>query len=296
MTGGQSVFISCPSCAAKYRWKDELAGKKIKCAKCQAILRMPLEPTGGAAVIHKVGEDSPHPPAPTHPPASTAKPVAKTAAIPASPKAPPPVVEEPDPPRSSGVDAYDIDDGEEPAPASAPAAAPPAAPKPTPKPPAPAPSKPAPAKPPAAKPAAKPDLDQSIGLAGDVSLPPPPPAKKGADKAAEPGATARCPSCGNAIKPEAVICLNCGFNIKAGAKVETTVEAGGGEGDGEDEPAPVGFKAKMLALIQKFKKAPKNKAVASAASPETTGNVKSKPASASKKKPADTADAKKAEK
>ncbi len=33
----------------------------------------------------------------------------------------------------------------------------------------------------------------------------------------------RCPSCGSKIKPEAVICLNCGFNLKEGRKVQTQV-------------------------------------------------------------------------
>jgi len=33
----------------------------------------------------------------------------------------------------------------------------------------------------------------------------------------------RCPSCGSKIKPEAVICLNCGFNLQEGRKVQTQV-------------------------------------------------------------------------
>ncbi len=38
-----------------------------------------------------------------------------------------------------------------------------------------------------------------------------------------------CPSCGQAIKPGAVICLNCGFNVASGAKIKTNID---GEGDG----------------------------------------------------------------
>jgi uncharacterized membrane protein len=33
----------------------------------------------------------------------------------------------------------------------------------------------------------------------------------------------RCPSCGSKVNPGAVICLNCGFNVKEGRKVETEV-------------------------------------------------------------------------
>ncbi len=36
---------------------------------------------------------------------------------------------------------------------------------------------------------------------------------------------ARCPNCGQSITPTAVLCINCGFNIKAGKRVETTVLA-----------------------------------------------------------------------
>lgn len=39
------------------------------------------------------------------------------------------------------------------------------------------------------------------------------------------GGGGRCPSCGSKIKPEAVICLNCGFNLAEGRKVKTQVTA-----------------------------------------------------------------------
>jgi len=36
-----------------------------------------------------------------------------------------------------------------------------------------------------------------------------------------------CPSCGNTVKETAVICVQCGFNLKTGSKVKTDVAAGG---------------------------------------------------------------------
>jgi len=53
--------------------------------------------------------------------------------------------------------------------------------------------------------------------------------------AAKPKAARRdgkCPSCNKAMKPGAVVCLNCGFNLKTGSKLSTTVATEG------DAPAP----------------------------------------------------------
>lgn len=49
------------------------------------------------------------------------------------------------------------------------------------------------------------------------------------------GSGGKCPSCGNKVKPGAVICINCGFNLQAGKKMKTAVETGGG-----DNGAPAG--------------------------------------------------------
>jgi uncharacterized Zn finger protein (UPF0148 family) len=38
--------------------------------------------------------------------------------------------------------------------------------------------------------------------------------------------TARCPSCGNAVKSGAVICINCGFHIREGKQLQTAVDLG----------------------------------------------------------------------
>lgn len=40
------------------------------------------------------------------------------------------------------------------------------------------------------------------------------------------GAATNCPSCNSQMAGGAVICLNCGFNVKEGRKIETAVEAG----------------------------------------------------------------------
>ncbi len=38
-------------------------------------------------------------------------------------------------------------------------------------------------------------------------------------------AKAKCPNCGQGVTPAAVICINCGFHIKAGKKIKTTVQS-----------------------------------------------------------------------
>ncbi|NJL31284.1 MAG: zinc ribbon domain-containing protein [Phycisphaerales bacterium] len=37
------------------------------------------------------------------------------------------------------------------------------------------------------------------------------------------GTKGKCPKCGNGVKPEAVICINCGYNLKAGTQVASEV-------------------------------------------------------------------------
>ncbi len=63
--------------------------------------------------------------------------------------------------------------------------------------------------------------------------PPPLPSAGGGDK---------CPSCGQKVKPAAVICINCGFNLKAGKRLKTAVEVGD-----DDPPAPGGQPASAAA-------------------------------------------------
>ena len=39
------------------------------------------------------------------------------------------------------------------------------------------------------------------------------------------GGRDRCPNCGSTMKPDAVICVNCGFNRAEGKKLDTQVVA-----------------------------------------------------------------------
>ncbi len=63
-------------------------------------------------------------------------------------------------------------------------------------------------------------IDESIVEA------PPSAAQKSADQ------TGRCPACNQSIKPGAVICIKCGYNLKKGKRVQTNVV----DGDSPDTP------------------------------------------------------------
>ncbi|MAE65014.1 MAG: hypothetical protein CMJ18_12155 [Phycisphaeraceae bacterium] len=57
--------------------------------------------------------------------------------------------------------------------------------------------------------------------------------------ARDPDKTASCPSCNAPMKPGAVICINCGFNVQQGKKLETAIDAAeGGGGKAPAEPKP----------------------------------------------------------
>ena len=62
-----------------------------------------------------------------------------------------------------------------------------------------------------------------------------PDATPGSAAAAPPPATGKCPNCGQKLKPLAVICLNCGFNVQSGTKLTTAVVAA--DDDAPDAPA-----------------------------------------------------------
>jgi hypothetical protein len=55
-----SIHIACQECGQKLRMKDELAGKRIKCPHCQALLRVPdEEPADAVAEALPVAEEEP---------------------------------------------------------------------------------------------------------------------------------------------------------------------------------------------------------------------------------------------
>jgi predicted Zn finger-like uncharacterized protein len=70
------IDVTCTNCSTKLRVKDSLAGKRVKCKKCEAILTIPVAAKPLPAEFAK--------------PAKTAKPVAK-----AKPAAPPPAADAP---------------------------------------------------------------------------------------------------------------------------------------------------------------------------------------------------------
>jgi|GEM_PF-6224071 len=55
--------------------------------------------------------------------------------------------------------------------------------------------------------------------------PPPPPAVEQVATGGSAGATGICPKCKTPVKPDAVICVNCGHNLKLGMNVKTIAKA-----------------------------------------------------------------------
>ncbi len=51
MSNSPAAHFECPECAKKYRWKQEIAGRRIKCA-CNAIVTVPMQdPSAAAAMV-----------------------------------------------------------------------------------------------------------------------------------------------------------------------------------------------------------------------------------------------------
>ncbi len=128
--------VRCPACGKAYRWKDDLAGRKVKC-KCGEVFRMtaPGSPAPSAPVVGSVTD--------------------KTGEL---------------------SDGYDLHD---------------------------------------------------TGLHAPAH---------GAAPGSSSDGDGRCPSCNQPVKPNAVICINCGFNLKSGQRLQTAVGK-------PTEEAPIGGKA-----------------------------------------------------
>jgi len=60
-------------------------------------------------------------------------------------------------------------------------------------------------------------------------------ANQAAAKPAAAGSDGKCPSCNRTMKPGAVVCLNCGFNLKTGSKLSTQVATDAGD-EGASQP------------------------------------------------------------
>lgn len=69
------------------------------------------------------------------------------------------------------------------------------------------------------------DLDLT-GIDESVAEPPPTPAQQAAAQ------TGRCPACNQSINPGAVICIKCGYNLRKGKRLQTTVAKGADEQTG----------------------------------------------------------------
>ncbi len=131
MAGASTPYFTCPFCGKKFRWKPELAGRKVVCAACSGKMRVPAG--SGAA-----GE----------------------------PVEPPPKAED---------EGYELDlPGDQPAAAASPAAT---------------------------------------------------------------SHQGKCPACNSPVKPNAVICINCGFNLADGKRIATAVHQPAADGAAAPLPA-----------------------------------------------------------
>jgi len=74
------------------------------------------------------------------------------------------------------------------------------------------------------------ELDLPDDLAGDTA---PVSARSPQGRVPDAAGASKCPSCNSPLRPGAVICLNCGFNLAEGAKLQTVV----GVAPGDDAPA-----------------------------------------------------------
>jgi hypothetical protein len=59
-----AIELACPKCRQKYRLKDELAGKKAKCAKCGESIHVPAAAPVAASAAPAAKTSAPKPPAP----------------------------------------------------------------------------------------------------------------------------------------------------------------------------------------------------------------------------------------
>lgn len=79
MVHSNPAAVACPGCAARYPWRDELAGRKVLC-RCGLKMRMPADPAGKPTILSPP-QSSPRPldeyvleqiaPSATRPPAPT---------------------------------------------------------------------------------------------------------------------------------------------------------------------------------------------------------------------------------
>ena len=218
-----SIAFTCSSCGKKYTVKDEFAGKRVKCAACNTTIvlpaaeaKKPLPPTEKAAP--KVV--TPKEPAASlgsildelEPEGSSAASTGKVvmAGHILQPQLDPNDIDEfeLEPPIQVKIDVgvfLEDDPGSTPAPKNKPSAGKPAAGKTA-------------AKPSAKAPAPALDDDFDLTVAED---------KHEAASAPEP--TVPCPGCGKGMKPNSVLCIHCGLDLRTGEKIEGAKKGGLGK-------------------------------------------------------------------
>ncbi|MCE9589528.1 MAG: hypothetical protein K8S99_03275 [Planctomycetes bacterium] len=207
--------IVCADCAQAYRWLPELAGKKVRC-KCDGVMLFPdTGPGKGKAVRAAMkSHGKPKAPAAPKPPADEAGPSSNdsTSSVTASKSGSPVAGGSSIAAGTSSSSSLPLDD----------------------------------------------DFDLDLDLGGG-GVPPagdmidiraaeevPPPAAE-APPATPAGNT--CPSCKATLKPGAVLCVQCGFNLKKG-KLTASKVSGGGGGTGEGaEGVPGGSTGGLFARL-----------------------------------------------
>jgi hypothetical protein len=162
-------YFACPSCDKRYRFKAELARKKVRCADCGAKMRAPA---AGGMRAELLDEHAGGPP--------TARPTRPMPRAPSPRQRPAPA--------DGGYELNDMNDLLN-----------------------------MPVAPPGGDAGGSPGAAGGSGASGTAS--------------AGHGGAGKCPSCNQKIKPGAVICINCGFNLQAGRKLKTRVLD-------DDAPAP----------------------------------------------------------
>ncbi|MCC6581511.1 MAG: hypothetical protein IT440_13830 [Phycisphaeraceae bacterium] len=215
---GEAQSVACPSCGRSYRRRADLAGRQVRCGQCGATITMP--PLSGAAEGPPESSIPPKTPPSSKPVVKHFEPVSGgfrlnlpgqpgTPHVPPKPPASPP--SPPTPPREDDVP-LPLEDGDLYA-LNADAAS---TPEPLPQ-------------------LDEADLIEDVPEAQPVSdvesyeLNVVKPARPGHIPAVPTKIIEHCPSCGSSVKPGAVICVNCGFDLVQEAQLQTIVAAGKGQ-------------------------------------------------------------------
>jgi uncharacterized Zn finger protein (UPF0148 family) len=185
MSESQKIYVWCPECRQRYRWKESHAGERVRCAHCRAKLKYPRRATDPMEVLE---------PSPDYEGLGGQRSASEEAgSAPASTddsSGPAPTEPEHEPAASnddeSGEPDGPVDEEDTYALAEDPDA----------------------------------DAEPTGGSASHGAAPP-----AGEARPSQSRGPARCPKCNARIKQGAVVCVNCGFNVAEGRAIETEVAA-----------------------------------------------------------------------